>query len=145
MTEMTEEAFEALNPTEERATALAVGDVFMEYGGLDVHTVAVRSDWGDNVLIRTADGTELGFDSDEVLQIAKGARDRTYVVGIPLAITFAADGTISLDFDLSEATDWDEAPYGDDASLKDSATLSAALSTIKNHHALTLTTNQEAS
>lgn len=138
MTTMTEEEFADLGPADERASSLAVGDVFMEYGGLDIHTVALRKDWGDAVLIRTADGTELGFDSDEVIAVAKGAAERTYVVGIPLAITFAADGTISLDFDLAEATDWDDAPYGEDRSLQDSARLSAALSNLKNHHLLTI-------
>lgn len=55
---------------EERASEIQPGDVVAEYG-MDAVKVAERQDWGDRVLIRTADGTELSYDCDEVVRIER--------------------------------------------------------------------------
>lgn len=69
------------------------------------------------------------------------ATDRSYVVGIPLAITVREDGTVVLDFDLSEAYDFESCEEGDDQYnllTADSDFVSHRLQHIRNHHRLTL-------
>lgn len=58
-----------------RSSALKVGDRFREYGMDDIHVVAERDDWGDRVLIKTQDGIELSFDTDEVIEIDPDPED----------------------------------------------------------------------
>jgi hypothetical protein len=66
--------------------------------------------------------------------------DRSYVVGIPLAITVREDGTVVLDFDLSEAYDFEacEEDTVQSALVEDSNLVSRRLQRLRNHHRLTL-------
>jgi hypothetical protein len=66
--------------------------------------------------------------------------DRTYVVGIPLAVTVQPDGTIVLDFDLCEAYEFEPCDEGADQGVlrDDSNTVSHRLQHLRNHHRLTL-------
>lgn len=65
---------------------------------------------------------------------------RTYVVGLPVAVTIHPDGKVEIDVDLSEIGDIDEDDeayerYGAQVMI-DSLTVSTAADTIGNHHAL---------
>jgi len=70
----------------------------------------------------------------------KLATDRTYVVGIPLAVTVKGNGEIVLDFDLCEAYEFEPCDEGADQGVlrDDSNTVSHRLTRIRNHHRLTL-------
>jgi len=70
----------------------------------------------------------------------RGSTDRTYVVGIPLAVTVRDDGTIVLDFDLCEAYEFEPCDEGADQGVlrDDSNLVSHRLQRLRNHHTLTL-------
>lgn len=67
--------------------------------------------------------------------------DRSYVVGVPLAITVHDDGRVTFDVDLSEISDADENIEGEitDQNIADLSTMSEAAGRLGN--CLTITIN----
>lgn len=69
---------------------------------------------------------------------------RTYVVGVPLAITVDENGRVTFDVDLSEVGDFVE--HVEEGSIPDSIvdadvlTVEAAATTLGNHHTLPVIT-----
>ena len=70
----------------------------------------------------------------------RGSDDRSYVVGIPLAVTVKEDGSVVLDFDLSEAYDFESCDEDADLGVlyDDQNLVSHRLQRLRNHHTLTL-------
>lgn len=75
---------------------------------------------------------------------------RSYAIGIPVAVTVMADGTVRFDFDLAEVSDIDEdddayGRYGDEQVAADALIVSEAAARIQNHLQHTVrTTNNNA-
>lgn len=90
----------------------------------------------------TYDGFITPLESSGEDSVPEPAEERSYCIGLPVAVTLHTDGSITFDVDLSEVDDLDEDVsdrYPEDIVAGDASTVSAAAARIGNHHSFTVT------